>query len=456
MAPGLRKDERGVVIILMVAVIAALAIMATVFVVVAREESSAARNSLAATQASQIARAGLQHAIGQIEYCAKKLDDGDWLAVTPDGVLDNADAFIPAVGATDPHPDWGWHRYFAGDSSDEIISWVNHYNDEIFSKSKTGSGGRAAYPPNMYSRWIDFPKDAPDNTGRYAVCVVDLDGRLNTSLGRYDDDIQGDLDDIKACLNRWQTGDSVADSPAGNAGTLADAAQMYSLGELSPLLELVDLDDADDWLAGLTCYPIPDADPPTTPVPAVNINTARSAVLKAILLKVPSLELEDRVDILAKIIAKRPFADRAALETAIAELAPAPVGDDTLEEIEFNDLLNSLNNDEGSIFASDGDHGTTTEGTSGIYKIKFNLPGDRPPDTVQDTGSATESADDVTWCTTVKFRSRFFQVYIRAEVISPEDGTTVLATRALQAVYDSTDDKIRYFRWEDPERPMWP
>lgn len=453
------RDESGVVIIFMVAIIVALAMMGTAFVMMARQESSAARNTLAATQAEMIARAGLEHAVAEIEHCRSKLPDtgsGEWEAICPDGVFESSSPpvdFNPGKPPGDPAADWGWHRYFAGDATGIELPWADHYENEVYSKALTPQGGRDSYPANCYSRWIVFPKDDPlEKIGRYAVCVVDLDGKLHSSLGEWDADIEGDADDIKACLNAWQIADGGPWPPDSTlASTLVDASAMYSLGELVPTVGLAELSKADEWLKGVACYPVPDTG---VALPPVNVNTCREAVLRALIEKIPELEADDRDAVVTKITGERPFTGWRHLEEELAELAPSPVGDDTLEEIEFNNLLNSLNNREESIFCNDATYdetppGSSTPGTSGIYEFDFEpaAPPPPPPNPPANTGGDKTSAADVTWCCPVKFRSRFFQVHVTAELVSPTDGS-VLSRRALQAVYDAEGEKLLYFRWE--------
>jgi len=462
--PHGRPGESGVVIIFMVAIIAALAVMATAFIIVTREESSASSNALAAVQADEAARAALEHAIGEIEYCEAKQSEvgpGKWLAICPDGVMVNA--VPPSFSGTDGQADSGWHRRFSG--SDVELPWVDHYNNETFSKSLVGlpgcTGCRPIYPSDTNSAWIDFPKSPPDRVGRYVVAVIDLDGHLASSLGAWDASIEGPLADIGSSLDEWQSRDGVASPPL--ASVLTTLPKLYSHGELAGALGTLGpftLADTKGWLKGITCYPVPDGSPPSQPLPAVNVNTARAAVLDAILLKIPTLEADDCAAVRDAIIDGRPFADRLDLDEALKALAPDPVGSGThrLEEIEFNDLLNSLNGAEGSYFANDGVFdkdvpANCVAGTSGIYEMKFDAGGTPPPPppSVSNVGGAATKASDVTWCTTLKFSSRWFQIHARAQVLDPKSNS-VLAWRELQAVYDSQNDRIVYFRWETADR----
>ena len=437
------RDESGVVIIFMVAIIAALAMMGTAFVMVARQESSAARNTLAATQAEMICRSGLSHAVAEIEYCRTKLPGGSaeaWLAACPDGVLVDD---TPTFNATDGDADSGWHRRFA-DPSGTDICWVDHYGGEEFS---TPHGG-GAHPSPCTSAWIDFPREAPDNIGRYAVCVVDLDGKLYTSLQDWEGDIEG-TETAAACFDAWQGDGDVPDSPV--IKTFLAATKMYSLGELVPTLELPALGDGDTWLRGLTCYPVESAE-----LPAVNVNTARESVLHAILSQVPSLKNpvgDDKAGGLAAvvnaIIQGRPFANRGVLEEALVSLTRKPGGSDEMSDRQFNDTLNSLNAnlepEDASIYDKDGDSQAPSTGNSGCYQMDFDKDDDGSMVPSNTDGDATKPDNNVTWCTTVKFRSRFFQIHVRAQLVHPDDGS-VISERSLQAVYDSEDGEIRYSR----------
>jgi hypothetical protein len=130
------------------------------------------------------------------------------------------------------------------------------------------------------------------------------------------------------------------------------------------------------------------------------------------------------------------------MEAALDDLAPAPVGDGTLTEQQFNDLLNSLNYREGSIYASNGNRAAGTEGDSGVYE--FNFDGATGPE--QTGGDKTSDQPSATWGTEVKFASRFYHIYVLGRTVAESDGRT-LAERRLHAVYDAQLRQVLWNRW---------
>ncbi len=417
--------ERGSALILSLVIAAVLALLATAFIITARTERRAAVNTLYGAQAEAACRAGLASAIYQIELSA------DTYAVTPQ--------HLPA-----------WHSHFFDASGPDLCldmlsgkQWVEHYDASLADAGMTAKEV-SLVPTTPFKRQKGF-------SAKYYVAVADLDGKLHCNP-RF----------LSNLLTDPQTDGMVAalGLPASAEAALStDATANWSLGQLRTKLIAAGITDDSGTSENelnlgekfFTTYPrVLDFSGGKGAISAelgrININTARKEVLKAILSQISALAAGHDSALADYLAAKRPFANRRKLEDAIYDVGPAgtkdlPTTADRLSERELNNILNSLNGNYSSIYATDGNVTAETEGTSGMYKLEFDAGVLKTQD--QGATDATTFAD--TWGTEVKFTSRFFHIYTLGRTLA-ENGR-VVAERRMHAIYDSETNKVLWLRW---------
>ncbi len=252
---ALRGDDRqrAVVLVMILGILATMTVVATAFVMFMNQSYQAAANTQFAAQAEIAARSGLEHAIRVIRYSNEKLADGTWDAVTPDGVLMPDGSFADKEDLAITDPDAGWHRYFewdAGDSGDHVqlsdpTKWVTHYysdaNSDSVNDEKYGAelfGAAQATEHLMRGRVFDisYPISPPTTRGQYAVCVVDLDGKLNARLANkewHDFGQHGDARIVMSALAVAADGVALADADGFNAAVGQDEPSFSCLGEMA-------------------------------------------------------------------------------------------------------------------------------------------------------------------------------------------------------------------------------
>jgi len=427
--PG--TGSRGSVLVFVLILVGSLALLGTAFVVFVRVESRAATNSLRGLQAEAACQVGLAQAIYQIE--------NTWQNCYR---LDSAG---------------GWHGYFLDTSAGAPDlcpdTWVQHYDETQEGRQMTARKytlERVDEHPAS-SGTVKHLKRTRGFKSEYFIAVADLDGKLRVNPSKWDTLISSDSNKLKSMNRTWL--DSIEPFASDSARAEAVAAslathntQIWSLGRLRPDLGLASVAEASAIESFMTVYPrkLSDLVPPTDR-PAVNVNTARRKTLEAIVLNVPGLTMKAAA-VAQKLVTHRPYPDRKAMESALDDLAPSPVGDGTLTEQQFNDLLNSLagaNSEAASDYDRPGD-------PSGVYEYDFdpNPPGSPPAVTggVRTVAHpATGTAAD-TWGTEVKFTSRFFHIYVLGRTVADIEPRT-LSERRLHAVYDALRRKVLWQRW---------
>ncbi len=362
-----RANEKGVVIIFALVLMGAVAMIATAFAVLVRTEKKAARNSCLATQAEFAALSGLENAISAIR--AANLT----YVCCPDGALDPATGTFSA-GAGEILS--GWHRYFEPGTTDESLllsdaaKWVWHYKDERYAPEHTSAithemRGRVHGPrvgevvPPEWNVRVGPPMTQASCALNYAVCVVDLDGKLHAQSVQWGEGFSGNRDQvIEECFV------PLTSFATGEPGALLDVNPVpRSIREMTaqalpkPSLE----SELPDWQRNtydvetcLTPYPY-DSEPWQ-----MNINTARTELIGAAISQITSLSDVGDVDLVVDyIVSRRPYASRAELEDALflateGENGDAGLvalnwngaGDKFLAEEEFNDILNSTSGSE--------------------------------------------------------------------------------------------------------------
>lgn len=452
--------RRGSALIMAIVIAAVLAVVATAFIVTVRVEHKAATNALRGLQAEAACRAGLAAAVGRIALCYS-------LEQTANAVYS-----VDTLGS--------WHEYFYSDNADKPDfcqdlcpdTWVAHY-DATFAK-RGMKGKRFLMPVADAGDPAAALKRQKGFTAEYYVAVADLGGKLHVNPGRWDakEQTPGDL---KLLTELWAK-PLLLDSHENEiiSGMIdLNAAKFYSIGELisryanSKPGDPITRAEANVLEGCLRVHPLGDALDQAADEKwqwrAININTAKKQTIEAILSQVPALKAAGHVADLATYLdtmrKTKLFAGRRALEDAIYDIAPAganklPSGE-KLSEKELNDVLNSLNYKEPSIYASDGDVSADPKksGTSGVYEVKFK---EDPPGTwsyeAQSGGEKTSDQASATWGTEVKFASRFFHIYVlgRTTDAAGTEGVDkprrVMAERRLHAVYDARDRKVLWQR----------
>ena len=420
-APMTGNLDRGSVLILAMVLVAVLALVATAFIISARLEARAATNALRGVQAEAACRAGLAHAIAK----AQAVYD-----------LGGAISLYDSTGDSD-----AWREIFYDTTGPDLCpdEWVQHYDS-----SETNSGMTAKKFPmprgGSASGEFEQIKRARGFIAEYYVAVADLDGKLRVNPKNWSTLISSDDDKLKNMLLCFVSGDA-------RAGTIRDYTKpIWSLGSMRAAYGLPNAAALTEVESFMTVYPrrLADLDPPTDR-PPVNVNTAREDVLRAILYNVPGLGDAELTAVVGKLTGGRPFMDRKAMEDALDDLAPAPVGDATLTEEQFNDVLNSLNFKGPSVYANDGNKTTSTEGVSGVYEYDFDPPpAGSPP--AQTGGDKTSDQASATWGTEVKFTSRFFHIYVMGRTLDATTSET-RAERRLHAIYDTVTRRVLWSRW---------
>jgi hypothetical protein len=420
------------VLILAMVLVGVLVLVATAFLILARLEARAATNSLRGAQAETAARAGLAAAIYQISATQQSCYG------------------IDAGG--------GWHAHFYDAAGPDLCpdSWVQHYDATAPMRRMTAR--RRVLPrveagdPSAGN--VKALKRARGFASEYYVAVADLDGKLRVNPKNWGTLIAADDAKLRAMLRCFLSTDALADKVRDR--TLA----VWSIGAMRAAYALADAGEMSEVEGFVTPYPRRLADlAPATSRPPVNINTARKEVLLALVLNVPGFDAGTLADdVAAKLIAKRPFADRREMEKALVELgqkawngppSSLPAGyeakDDVLTEQQLNDLLNSLAGDNSeSVNESDLDRAAE----AGVYTYDFDnsQSGDHTKGDHTVDGAGPVSSD-YTWGTEVKFTSRFFHVYVMGRTVAEDAERRTLAERRLHAVYDALTRRVLWSRW---------
>ncbi len=423
--PG--TEPKGSVLILAMVLVAVLALLATAFILVARVESRAATNSLRGMQAEAACQAGVAAAIYQIgETCSTCYS------------LDSAT---------------GWHGYFrdtaAGAPNLCPDTWVQHYDatqagHEMTAKKvslpRVAAGDTSSGTVKKLKRVRGFASE-------YFVAVADLDGKLHSNPWHIDNL----LDDTAPEHQTQDMLDSLLLPVVVRDAMVNDLTPHYSLGELRATLLVAGfnddgLTDKNELNLGedfFTIYPRVAALAVKGDAgrPAVNVNTARRVVLEAIVLNVPGLDGGTLAsDVAQKLVDKRPFASRKDMEAAIDDLAPAPLGDDTLTEQQFNDLLNSL---AGANAAGESDYDLPA--SPGVYE--YDISASSTSGGARTMVGVGPVSADYTWGTEVKFHSRFFHIYVMGRAVADDTKQRTLSERRVHAVYDAATRKVLWQRW---------
>jgi len=467
--------ERGAVLILIVGILAAMVVVASSFLFHVHTELRGADNAVEAAEAEMAARAGLAHAVAVVA----EFYSGDYVdyAVNPDGARATGTP-APAPVSTPGGIAAGWHRYFEEDDSARglVISdaerWVRHYERDTGPEHELR--GRT---------FMLFDRTGPRTVGRYAVAVVDLDGKLHADPNLWQTEIAADSGSLDGFLAPVTDALSLSPesrvrlrgpSPPATREPCRTPAELAARVLLppptvtpTPGCEIFEPRKKYGIEGFFTTYPVVESPAPYDP-PPVNVNTARWEVLECLLAEIPSLDTTARTAAVDEILVRRPFRDRAAFEAALAELAPehevvgqkrgvAPPATPPLTEEQFNDLLNSLNGVEPSLYVSDGDADAGTTGDSGEYEFDFDpIPLPTPPAPPQlNYGGESSLAPprDATWGAPVKFSSRYFHIYVVAEALSPRGAEYIVrARKRLHAIYDAGERRFLYFRWNATAR----
>jgi len=527
------SPRRGVVLIMVVAILATLTIAGTAFVMVMGQESKAASSALYLAQAELAARAGLEHAIAVIDESRENLDDGTWLAVTPDGALLADGSFVRDEVVDNGTLDAGWHRCFEVDSGGEQLSnpalWVSHYGGGKFGAE---ASGQAAVPHAMRGRVFPFPPGIVTKRGEYAVCVVDLDGKLHASAPQWNGGVgsnaSGLPSDLAPCVEAVATLAGLS-SMAAEALKLESVRTFYSSVSEIPRRAGVSTSAKKYALESVfTPYPIPhhediapldvsgtptytlgsdtsaislasgalvpdavigqavvfvesgeaygvidntanslvvrgdcsgepaDARVMIAPRPAVNVNTVPQALLAELIKPVRGFQgdVDAAGPVKAAALAKylcerRPFAGRHEFEDAVFRVVANDDDTGAIEDLEgnlhlterqFNDFLNS------AASGIDPDQSAFDDPAApGVYEFDGWEPFGDLIGPAQIGGSRTNGSD-VTWSTGLKFRSRFFHVYVIGRGWNENVGEPV-GVKRLHAIYDSQEARTVWLRW---------
>ena len=117
-----------------------------------------------------------------------------------------------------------------------------------------------------------------------------------------------------------------------------------------------------------------------------------------------------------------------------------PDGAGNLTERQFNDFLNS------AAAGADPDESAFDEPLApGVYSFDGWEPFADGVGPAQTGGSRT-NASGVTWSTELKFRSRFFHVYVIGRGWNENVGEPS-GVKRLHAVYDSDKERVVWMRW---------
>ncbi|HHN46265.1 MAG TPA: hypothetical protein ENN09_02385 [Planctomycetes bacterium] len=438
------SSDSGVVLVMVLVIALVLTMAATAFMVLANMETHALNYRSAAVRAELAAHSGLYHAVAVINKVTAEIAAEPRYVATPDGMWDTG-ADPPVLDA-----DWGWGGYFSG--TVEVVSREDFdpYGDEDY-------GNGVAVRSNERARIdVTVEVDGP-KTADYAVLIADMDGRLPANPGKWTLAAGADYKEIYRVVTDALGLSGKLDELAGDASS----PSWRAFGELAAACKL-----SSEEAAALRPYVTPYFT--TAPErPRVNINTARARTIEALLAQIPSLDGAARDAIVTKLVSARPFRGRRELEAAIEELAPphevvgkGSVGSGVLSEMQFNDLLNSLNSSDNpsnaSIFSNDadytaGDPASAVEGSGGVYEFDFDPdPPPVPPVLYSQTGGEHTSSSDVTWGCEVIFRSRFYEILVLARGWRLEDGRGRAAERLLWAGYDAENGKVLWRRWLFP------
>ncbi|HOX07785.1 MAG TPA: hypothetical protein PK280_15400 [Planctomycetota bacterium] len=414
--PPTANLRRGSALILSLVIAAVLALMATAFLITTQVEGQAAANTLRGGQAEAACRAGLAAAIYRVEISA-------------------------GLYAADPGHLPDWHSHFFNAAGPDLCppSWVDHYGTSFT------NGAMVAREFELTPG--DKLKSQKGFRAKYYVAVADLDGKLHCNPASIANLLDGaGTQSMLAAMGL----------SAGAVAVIAgDHHPRRAPGELRlPLVPVVPAAEWNDAEKFLTVYPRVTAPDPlaagsiSLANSRVNVNTARIEVLAAILSQVPNLAAGHAAALATHLTGRRPFGGRGELEDALYAVGPAgaltlPITADRLSETEFNNVLNSLNGTEPSIYATDGDVPTRKTGNSGLYRVQFS--GGAYAGQASGTTDATGPGD--CWGAEVKFTSRFFHVYVLGRTVSQEGSGRVLAERRLHAVYDAGAHKTLWLRW---------
>ncbi len=460
------RNEKGIVVIFALVLMGAVAMVATAFAVLVRSESKAARNSCLGAQAELSALSGLENAVRAIKAANQTYS----LVSCPNGAVAPATgSFISESGNILS----GWHRYFEEDDQNEGIvlsdaqKWVWHYKDEQYAPGHTAGliehemRGRVFAGGNTR---IGAPATQTSFTSEYAVCVVDLDGKLHALPSQWG--LDGvDQAGLEAIIAAW------AKQPAPFP-TLKDEAIPLLVGAAEDdccrsVREIASRAVTDRSVLDLWRQRTYAVETYMTPYPIgvgrsrLNVNTARKATIEATLCQIPSVDAAGHAEVVAGYIAsRRPYASRPEFEDALSLATQGENGeggfvalnwdgdnDEFLTEEEFNDILNSTSN-------SSDDSDYDEPANPGVYSYdgwEDYEDGIGP----SQSGSTKRSSDeDTTWGCEFKFTSRYFHIYCVGQVKEP--GTDrILARKKLHAVYDAeagVDGKVLWFRWNVTDR----
>jgi hypothetical protein len=279
----------------------------------------------------------------------------------------------------------------------------------------------------------------------YFVAVADLDGKLRVNPKNWSTLIAGDdpvnlaklQDMLRCCLS------------ADVASEVRDHTQdIWSIGAMRAAYNPANAAEMTELESFLTPYPRRLAELiPANGRPPVNVNTARREVLKAIVRNVPGFDGTMTDEVADKLVEKRPFANRQAMETALLELGsplwpdPCKGVDAVLTEKQLNDLLNSLAGDN----SLPGNASNFDDADNGVYKFDFD---GNPP-----VGEHESDDSSATWGTEAKFSSRFFHIYVMGRTFAGLEPDRILALRRLHAVYDTHERRVLWSRWHFELRP---
>ncbi len=432
-----RERGKGSVLILALALVAVLTLVATAFIITARLESRAATNGLRGVQAEASCRSGLAAAIYRIELTGdlySNLDDED-----------------------------KWHAYWEKDEPLGVrkenlcpTSWVDHYGDGRM------KGRRWPMPRvSVLDGSVKRLKRIRGFAAEYYVAVADLDGKLRTGPKNWIDPTllaDADIQEMYKSLFVAAHGDARAQTIATDI--VSRVEPLWSLGQMRPTFSLADKDELTSAESALTTYPRKLL---AGEHPAVNVNTARRDVLKAVVLNVPGLNQDDGTGVLYadrvadKLISNRPFESRKDMEKALVELGQKawngsgtlPAGytaeDDKLSEQQLNDLLNNLAGDNSAaIDESELDRAAKP----GLYSRDFD--NSETGDHTKGDHTALATDDETvaaTWGTEVKFVSRFYHIYVLGRTVADDAEQRVMSERRLHAVYDAGTRRVLWLRW---------
>lgn len=429
-----RAADAGVIVVMVLIIAGILVVAATAFLVLAGTESRALGYRTAERQALFACYSGLEHGKAVIEATVA----AEWSGSNPSGILvtpnglwsSNPDGSRNAFGAAGAWPSGGWVHFFetagAGaavqPAEEDKVEWLYHYGGDDYGNGPAAFfAGRPTH--NITAGGL--------TVGEYAVYICELDGRVHTNPGYFTlgagataIKLVEDLTDGLGLTNQQQN-----DLEGGGFGEYA------AFGELKTECAL-------GWDQLLAVIPF------FTPYPVgnlakhyVNLNTARTNTLKALLAQVPSLKTEAAtLDALVQEIAtKRPFGSRKALEKVIYDFfkprfdAAPNVGEKKKVERQFNDTLNSFN--------GQGNPDATSDYlAAGSWVYEYDL------ENLALTGGDNSLAQDVTWACELKFNSRFFRIVVLGRGWRIGEGRSRTVRRWLEAIYDTAGGKIIWQR----------